>query len=108
MRLIILAVLAVLGSNIIVNAAYDFIIEDGYLEGITLNDHQFLLMTGGGMHDLSLYDYSKVKIQGTDSLKEHSGGIWWLNMGGYSRLEFSGGEVYQFDIILLKCILCFG
>ena len=29
---------------------------------------------------------------------EFIGGIWQLGMGGYTQLNFSGGEVYEFDI----------
>jgi len=30
------------------NADYDYVIEGGYFEALTLNDYETLLMTGGG------------------------------------------------------------
>jgi hypothetical protein len=47
---------------------------------------------------LNLEDYSSAIIQGTSSLEEFVGGIWLLSQVGYSTLDFSGGEVHQFDI----------
>jgi len=80
------------------NADYDYVIEEGYSAGLTLNDYETLLMTGGGLNDLNLFDWSSATIQGTDPLVEFSGGIWMLGIGGYSYLDFSGGEVHEFDI----------
>ena len=38
-------------------------------------------------------------IEGTDPLiDEFTGGIWRIDIGGYSYLDFSGGEVHEFDI----------
>jgi len=47
---------------------------------------------------LNMRDYSQATIQGTTPLVEYSGGIWELVMGGYTHLDFSGGEVHEFRI----------
>ncbi len=78
-----------------VDAGYDYVVEDGYAS-MTLNDHETLLMTGGGGHHLSLYDFSQATIQGTDPLvDEFTGGIWQLSMGGYTYVNVSGGDIHE-------------
>jgi len=49
MKLLILSILIVTFLTLPAGATiYDYIIEDGYFEAITLNDYESLLMTGGG------------------------------------------------------------
>jgi len=91
--------MVLLCCTVFANADYTYTIDDGYFPVLSLHDEETLLMTGGGGHDLNLNDYSQATIQGTTRLVEYSGGIWWLGMGGYTHLDFSGGEVHEFDII---------
>ncbi len=98
MRFVILFAVGLLFCAIPVNAGYDYVIEDGYASR-TLKDYETLLMTGGGGHHFTFFDYSIGVIRGTDPLIDDiTGGIWILSQAGYSRMEFSGGEVHQFDI----------
>ena len=48
MKLSILITAGVLCCAVTANADYDYVIEDGYFETLTLNDYETLLMTGGG------------------------------------------------------------
>ena len=97
MKLSILIISILLCCVVSVNAEYTYVVIDGY-ESLTLNDHETLLMTGGGGYHLSLFDYSHATIQGTSPLIEFTGGIWELGIGGYTQLDFSGGEVHEFNI----------
>jgi len=99
MRLSILITAGVLCCAITANADYDYIIEEGYSGGLTLDDHETLLMTGGGLHELTLFNWSQATIEGTSPLSEFDGGIWRLGIGGYSYMDFSGGEVHEFGVI---------
>jgi len=95
MRLLILIAGIFLCCVVVANADYDYVIEDGYFGGLTLNDNETLLMTGGG-HRLNLSDWSQATIQDTDPLiDEFTGGIWELHMYSYSSMAFSRGEVQQ-------------
>jgi len=97
MRLSILITAGVLCCAAVANADYDYVIEEGYTS-LTLYDYETLLMIGGGGHSFDFFDYSQATIEGTSPLSEFDGGIWMLLQAGYSSLDFSGGEVHQFDI----------
>jgi hypothetical protein len=99
MKTLILAVMVLLCCTVSVSTGYNYEITEGYFDTVTLDDYESLLMTGGGAHHLNLNDYSQATIQGTTPLVENYGGIWQLLMGGYTHLNFSGGEVHEFDII---------
>jgi len=75
-------------------------INDGYFTSLTLVNHETLLMTGGGGHNLTLDDSSQATIQGTAPLVEHQGGIWDLRVTGNENcfLDFSGGGIHEFYI----------
>jgi hypothetical protein len=77
-------------------AGYDFVIDGGY--GVPdLHGYQTLLMTGGGSGGLYMTDHSSARIEGTSPLEEGAGGIWNLDLGGESHLDFLGGEVRSMD-----------
>jgi hypothetical protein len=78
-------------------AAY-YEITNGYTPGLTLENSDTLLMIGGGVGLLTLEDNSSAIVKGTSTLQQFSGGIWELNLNGYSHLDFSGGELKEFDI----------
>jgi hypothetical protein len=80
------------------NVTFALIIEDGYTPGLTLDDYETLLMTGGGVGSLNLEDNSSATIIGTSPLEQFSGGIWYMTLVGYSTLDFSGGEVHEIAI----------
>ena len=96
-RIISIMLLACVGS---VCASYTYTVESGdFLEGLILHNSETLLMTGGAMHDLELFDHSVARIEATDSLiSEGFGGIWLLNIAGYSTLEVLGGDIHRFEI----------
>ena len=97
MRCVVLIFLGFWICGIPVNAAYDYIIEEGYAS-INLNDNETLLMTGGGGYGISLFDNSQAFIQGTSPLGGFTGGIWDFTIAGYSQLAFSGGGIHEFTI----------
>lgn len=45
-----------------------------------------------------MFDYSTAVIESTSMLTEGSGGIWELIQGGYSHLDFLGGEIHQLSV----------
>jgi hypothetical protein len=94
-KLLILGVLAYLAVP--VQATY-YEITTGYTPGLSLQNSDTLLMTGGGIGILDLEVSSSATIEGTDPLEEGSGGIWDLNLVGDSHLDFSGGELRYLDI----------
>jgi len=98
MRTSILAVMVLLCCTVFANADYTYTIDDGYFPALSLHDEETLLMGGGGGLDFKLRDYSQATIQDTSSLGKYSGGIWFLSMGGYTHLNFSGGELYELNI----------
>ena len=81
-----------------ISPAYTYEIHSGYTAGLILKNDESLWMTGGGVGLLDLNDYSLAKIYGTTMLIEGSGGIWDLIQGGYSHLDFLGGEIHQLSM----------
>jgi len=81
-----------------VTFATDYTIDSGFVGALTLQNTDTLLMTGGGIDSLTLYDHTAATIQGTSPLDRFDGGIWTLDIAGYSHLDFSGGQVYAFSI----------
>jgi len=98
MRTLILTTMVLLCCTVSVSIGYDREITEGYFEVITLPGYSTLLMTGGGAYSLYLQDYNYAIIQGTSPLVENYGGIWELGMWDDAQLDFSGGEVHEFDI----------
>ncbi len=81
-----------------VSAGYDYIIDDGYTPGITLQGNQSLFMTGGGLGDLTLYDCTTATIQNTSALNQFIGGIWQIRLSGDSTINIAGGQIHELDI----------
>jgi len=80
-------------------AGYTYEIKDGdYFIGISLNNTESALITGGGGIDLNLYDYSSVIVKGTAPLNAGYGGIWEMRAVGYSDVTISGGEIHRLAI----------
>ena len=81
-------------------ADYTYTVESGdNLGGVTLNDHESLLMTGGQGYHLNLSFWSSARIEGTDPLiSEGNGGIWIIDMMSYATLEFLGGDVNHLEL----------
>jgi len=77
--------------------AYDYVIDSGFVGALTLEDSETLLMTGGGIDRLNLYDHTAATIQGTSPLGEFIGGIWLLELNNSSHLDFSGGQLHVID-----------
>ena len=48
MRTFVLTISVLLFLTISSHADYTYVIEDGYFQGLILNDEETLLMTGGG------------------------------------------------------------
>lgn len=96
MRTLTVCILILLLSA--VSLCYDYEIHSGYTPGLTLLEYETLWMTGGGVGLLNLDFRSEALIEGTSHLSEGQGGIWQVNLGGYSNLEFMDGEIYELDL----------
>ena len=57
-----------------------------------------LLMTGGGLAILTMFDSSSATITGTSTLSQGFGGIWEIDLAGNSHLDMGGGQVNEIDI----------
>lgn len=80
-----------------VQATY-YEIAGGYDPGLTLQNSDSLLMTGGGIGGLYLEGTSFALIEGTSMLEQGFGGIWEISLGSYANLNFLGGEVHELDL----------
>ena len=72
-------------------------ITSGYT-ALDMENSDTLLMTGGGLGMLTMFDSSSAIIQNTSPLQQGIGGIWELNLGNEGHLDFSGGELRNLDI----------
>lgn len=80
-------------------ATYYEITTDIYTPALTLQTGDSLYMTDGGFDSLSLLGEDiTATIEGTSALAQGSGGIWEIDLGGNSHLDFSGGEMKHLDI----------
>ncbi len=97
-RTILILVLSMTSMTI---AGYDFVVQDGDVFGsLTLDEHQSVLMTGGGGISLSLTERSTGIIQNTSPYSEDPiGGIRALTLAGYSQLDFYDGDVFYLDLM---------
>jgi len=77
--------------------AYDYVIENGFVGALTLEDNETLLMTGGGIDSLTMEGGSTATIQGTSPLDEFLGGAWYILCAYHSHLDVTGGEIYEID-----------
>jgi hypothetical protein len=101
--------IALLSVSPMVIAGYDYIITEGDFVGLTLQDHQSLLMTGGGGDILSLSDWSTGRIEGTSPYNEYPrGGIQVLQLGGYSHLDFYNGDVFHLSMTTYSTAALYG
>lgn len=70
-----------------------------YGEGETLiGTERILIDQQGGMDRLTLTQDSTGTILGTSTLGSGTGGIWRIELGDESRLDFSGGQAHQLDL----------
>ncbi len=90
--------LIVLGVSVCALAGYDYTISSGYSDDIILKNSQTLLMTGGGVYEITAKDFSAIEINNTAPFAIATGGIANLIMGDNSKLAFSGGDVYRLNI----------
>jgi len=89
----------VVGMSLPALAGYTYEIKDGnYWAGLSLNNTDSALVTGGGCIDLNVYEYSSLEIRNTAPLNLGYGGIWQIMAGGYSNINITGGEINQFNI----------
>ena len=80
-------------------ADYTYTVESGFLETMSLNGNESLIMTGGSIDGLNLSFWSSARIEGTDPLiAEGNGGIWFIDMMSYATLELLGGEVHHLEL----------
>ncbi len=104
-----LVIVIILSFSSIGFGGYDYIITEGNFIGLTLQDQQTLLMTGGEGDILNLDDYSYAKILGTSPYSEYpTGGIRQVNLMGYSRLDFYGGDVFGLHIGTYSSVAIYG
>ena len=97
MRHAVLIAVSFVFCAIPVEAGY-LIENDDFVESLSLRDQETLLMTGGGIDHLMMFDSSSADVYSTNPLLEGDGGIWFLTLAGYSQLEFSGGGIHEFVI----------
>jgi hypothetical protein len=92
--------IALFSISTIVVAGYDYVIQDGDVFGaLNLDNHQTLLMTGGGVYSLSLTEWSKGEIYNTSPYSEYpTGGIRVLGLMGYSHLDIYGGDILNMGL----------
>mgnify|MGYP000324321666 CR=1 FL=1 len=86
------------GMGISAFGGYDYTISGGYSDDIILKNSQTLLMTGGGVYEITAKDFSVIEINNTAPFAIATGGIANLIMGDNSKLVFSGGDVYRLNI----------
>jgi len=99
----------VVGMSLPALAGYTYEIKDGdYFIGISLNNTESALITGGGGIDLNLFDYSSLKIRNTAPLSLGIGGIWQIIAGDYTKAEITGGEINSLDMSAYAEILISG
>jgi hypothetical protein len=79
-------------------AGYDLIIEDGYTSGLTLHNSESLLVSGGGVGIVNMYDLSSATITDSSPLAQFSGGVWWIRQFDQTDIRISGGEVAELDL----------
>jgi hypothetical protein len=93
----VLAMLMAMSVSVL--AGYTYEIKDGdYFIVRSLSGSQSILFTGGGGHDLNLFDNSRADVQNTSSLAEGYGGIWDITAGGYSSITVGDGEIHDLAI----------
>ena len=80
-----------------VHATY-YEINSGYDSGLTLQNSDSLLMTGGGIGDLNLRGNSSAIIEGTSTLGQGVGGLWGVGLWDTSNFSISGGEVHEIGL----------
>ena len=78
--------------------ATDYTITGGFYGTKIYRDYDTLLMTGGGVNSITAEDESFLDIRNTSPFAVGSGGVGTLDMWDSSRLKFSGGQIYWFDI----------
>jgi hypothetical protein len=101
--------IALLSISSMVFAGYDYIITEGDFVGLSLDDHQALLMTGGGGDSLSLSDWSYGKIQNTSPYSVYPrGGIREILLMGYSHLDFYNGDVFTLSLSAYSTAAIYG
>ncbi len=99
MKPFITGILLVAVLSVSAFATYDYTITSGFIGTLTLENSETLLMTGGGVNSLTGKDFSVLEIKNTTPFSiSPSGGIWTLDLGNWSRLNFSGGHINWFDI----------
>ncbi|HML75925.1 MAG TPA: PEP-CTERM sorting domain-containing protein [Anaerohalosphaeraceae bacterium] len=95
------AFLTWLALSLPVMAGYTYVVTQGielaYVP--TLQNHESLLMTGGGGDMLRLYDWSTADIFGTTPYNpDYLGGIHILGVTHNAHLNFYGGEVHEISV----------
>ncbi len=71
-----------------------YVISDGYKFGITkIENHDSLLVTGGGAYQIDAFNYSTIVVEDTTPLQVNVGGIAIIDISDWCSLEISGGEI---------------
>lgn len=93
------AFLTWLALSLPVMAGYTYVVTDGLLPVGILNDHESLLITGGGGGMLSLEGWGIADIYGTTPYNpDYLGGIRELKITHNAHLNFYGGEVREISM----------
>ena len=78
--------------------AFDYVISDTYVGGITLNSES-LLVTGAGALAVEARGESYIEVQNTLPLEQFVGGIYALDLDDSSMMNYYGGEMGGIRII---------
>lgn len=90
--MVVLVMLAISG---VTHAAYTYTYGPGTYSGSkSLNGTESILVNGGGVGRLTLFDYSVGRIESTSTLGQYTGGMWEFQTAGFSRAEVTGGEFH--------------
>jgi hypothetical protein len=79
--------------------ATDYTITSGYYGTKIYQNHDTLLMTGGGVNSITAEDYSILDIRNTTAFVPGSGGIGTLDLTDWSQLDFSVGQMYWLSVV---------
>jgi hypothetical protein len=90
--------LMMLGLSVSALAGYDYIVSSGYKGSLTLENSDTLLMTGGGVNNITAGGVSVLEIKNTTPYTPFSGGVGTLDLGASSKLTLSGGQINTFTI----------
>ncbi|HML76013.1 MAG TPA: hypothetical protein PKB02_16095, partial [Anaerohalosphaeraceae bacterium] len=90
--------LIVLCVSVCALAGYDYTISNQYIGTLIMEKSETLLMTGGGVNNITAGGFSVLEIKNTTPYAPFSGGVGTLDLGASSKLTLLGGQINTFTI----------